>query len=78
MRYILLGIIKELDLMNKVNIANYVIYDLANRFHGTAHADMDMEMTDFVAETWHKKHFVSAPHGIKQHHNENLHRKFLI
>lgn len=64
--------------MNKVNIANYVIYDLANRFHGTAHADMDMEMTDLVAETWHKKHFVSAPHGIKHQHSENLHQKFLI
>jgi len=62
--------------MQKVNIANYVIYDLANRFHGTT--AMDSDIIDVVAENWHKKHFVSVPHGIKQHHNEIVRQKFII
>lgn len=65
-------------MMNKVNIANYVIYDLANRFHGTSSSDRNDEIIDMVIDTWHKKHFVSVSHGIKQHHSEQLNRKFII
>lgn len=63
--------------MKKVNIANYVIYDLANRFNNSSSLGVDSEVIDFVAETWCKKHFVSSSRGIKQYHNDYS-QKFII
>ena len=51
--------------MNKVNIANYIVYDLANRFNFAEHHEMDSELVGMVADNWHKKHFVSGSKNIK-------------
>jgi len=65
--------------MKKINIANFVIYDLANRFNGNFQPEMDREIVDLVAENWGKKHFISAPHTQnKYHHSENTHQNFII
>lgn len=64
--------------MKKVNIANFVIYDLANRFNSSTHLDMDKEFVDLVAEHWYKKHFVSASRDIQNHHNECIHHRYII
>lgn len=64
--------------MSKVNIANYVVYDLQNRLNCIENNDMDNEIVGMVADHWHKKHFISAPRGIKHNHNENIHQKFMI
>ncbi|MBR2273847.1 MAG: hypothetical protein IJ864_03325 [Alphaproteobacteria bacterium] len=64
--------------MKKVNIANYVIYDLANRFNNADVTTLNNEIVDLVAETWHKKHFVSSSHGISHHHSERIDHKFII
>lgn len=64
--------------MNKVNIANYVIYDLANRIRGVEHSDMDTEIVDLVAETWHKKHFISGTHILKHQHDPRIPPKFMM
>lgn len=64
--------------MNKVNIANYIIYDLANRFNGAAPTDIDDDIINFVAESWHKKHYVSVSHDVKNHHNNTIHQKLIM
>ena len=64
--------------MKKIDIANYVIYDLANRFIGNDVTDLNSEIVNLVADTWCKKHFVSVKHGLYHHHNEKLNRKFII
>lgn len=64
--------------MKKVNIANYVIYDLANRINSRQDADIDREIADFVAENWCKKHFVSVPSNVKYHHSNKIHQNFII
>ena len=64
--------------MNKVNIANYIIYDLANHFNETASSDIDRDIVNFVAESWHKKHYVSVSHDIKNHHNDRIRQKFMM
>ncbi|MBO5038866.1 MAG: hypothetical protein J6C85_05370 [Alphaproteobacteria bacterium] len=64
--------------MSKVNIANYVVYDLANRFNCIEHNDLDNEIVGMVAENWHKKHFVSGSKGIKHNHSEQIRQKFMI
>jgi len=64
--------------MKKINIANFVIYDLANRFNGNFQPEMDREIVDMVAEHWCKKHFVSASHPPKQHHHEQINQDFII
>lgn len=64
--------------MSKVNIANYVVYDLANRFNFVENNDMNNELVGMVAENWHKKHFVSGSKDVKFHHNERIHQKFMI
>lgn len=64
--------------MKKVNIANYVVYDLQNRFNCIEHNDVDKEIIGMIADDWHKKHFVSANKGIKYQHNEKIRQKFLI
>ena len=64
--------------MKKVNIANYVIYDLANKFSNIKHSDVDSDIVDMVAENWHKKHFISAPNEAKHHHAEHIRQKFVI
>ena len=57
--------------MKKVNIANYVINDLANRFNCIEHIDFNSDIVSVVAENWHKKHYVSINKNIKQHHNNS-------
>ena len=64
--------------MNKVNIANYIVYDLANRFNFAEHHEMDSELVGMVAEKWHKKHFVSGSKNIKFNHNEQIRQNFMI
>lgn len=64
--------------MNKVNIANYVVYDLANRFNCIEHSDMESEIVGLVAETWHKKHFVGGAKNIKHNHSNNIRQNFMI
>lgn len=64
--------------MSKVNIANYVVYDLQNRFNCVDNNLMDSEIVGMVAENWHKKHFVSGSKGIKHNHNDSIHQKFMI
>ena len=64
--------------MKKIDIANYVIYDLANRFNFMEHANMDKEFVDLVAENWHHKHFISIPKDIKLHHDKRLHHKSIL
>ena len=46
--------------MHKVNIANYVVFDIANRFNLDENRDMDAELVEMVANAWHNKHFVSG------------------
>jgi len=64
--------------MKKVNIANYVIYDVANRIRGTELSFLDNEIIEMVAEHWTKKHFVSGLKDIKNHHSEHQQQKFII
>ena len=79
--------------MNKVNIANYIVYDLANRFNFAEHHEMDSELVGMVADitpqhdsklqmlladNWHKKHFVSGSKNIKFNHSEQIRQKFMI
>ena len=64
--------------MRKMDIANYVIYDLANRFNFLEHADMDKEFVNMVAENWHRRHFISGPKDIKMHHSTSLHHKSIL
>ena len=47
--------------MNKVNIANYIVYDLANRFNFAEHHEMDSELVGMVADNWHKSTLYRAP-----------------
>ena len=66
-------------LMNKVNIANYVVYDLSNRFNTVEHCNMDNEIIGLVAENWHKKHFITGINkNIKHRNNVNQKQNFLI
>ena len=51
--------------MHKVNIANYVVFDIANRFNLDENRDMDAELVEMVANAWHKKHFVSGTYFSK-------------
>lgn len=69
---------KGVFVMGKVNIANYVVYDLQNRFNCIEHNDTDKEIIGMIADNWHKKHFVSGNKTIKHHHNEVIKQKFLI
>lgn len=64
--------------MVKVNIANYTVYDLQNRFNCIEHSDIDKEIINIVADNWHKKHFVSGNKDIKHTHNDHIVQKFLI
>lgn len=64
--------------MSKVNIANYVIYDLANRFNFAEYSDIDNEIVGMVAESWHKKHFVSDCKNIKHNHDNHIYKKIII
>ena len=64
--------------MKKVNIANYVIYELANRFNKEQFLEADSEIIGLVADKWCKKHFVSIPHGVKHHHDEHTHHPLIM
>lgn len=64
--------------MKKINIANVIIYDLANKFNNTGYLDANSDIVDLVAENWCRKHFVSTSHGIKHNHDEHNHQRFLI
>lgn len=64
--------------MKKVNIANYVIYELANRFNKEQYLEADSEIIGLVADKWCKKHFVSIPQGISHHHDDRTNQNFLI
>ncbi len=61
--------------MNKVNIANYVIYDLANKFNN----NVDDDIVGLIADDWHKRHFISvSDRGIKFNHDKKISQKFII
>ncbi len=64
--------------MSKVNIANYVVYDLANRFNFMDHNAMENELVGVVADSWNKKHFVSGGKNIKFNHSEQIRQKFMV
>lgn len=64
--------------MNKVNIANYVVYDLANRFNCVECQEMESEIVGIVAEKWHKKHFVTGTKDVKHNHNQHIRQNFMI
>ena len=64
--------------MSKVNIANYIVYNLQNQLNCIENNDMDNEIVGMVAEHWHKKHFVSGPKNIKHNHNDQIRQNFLI
>ncbi len=62
--------------MNKVNIANYVVYDLANRF---SVSEQNNDVVELIAEDWHKKHFITVQdRGVKFRCNKKISQKFII
>ena len=64
--------------MSKLNIANYFVYDIANKFNCLDAPFGDKEITGMVADAWNKKHFVSGIYSTAKHHEDNLTRNFLI
>lgn len=64
--------------MSKVNIANFVIYDLASRFNFVENHELDSEIVGLVADNWNRKHFVSGDKNLKFNHNKNIRQKFMI
>lgn len=64
--------------MNKVNIANYIVYDLSNRFNTVEHCNFDNEIIGLVAENWHKKHFVASVNKNIKHRNNDTNKHFLL
>jgi len=64
--------------MKKINIANVIIYDLANKFTGSNYLDINDDIVDLVAENWCKKHFVSTSYGVKNHHDKRSQQRFLM
>ena len=62
--------------MNKVNIANYVVFDLSNRFNSIEKSGFDNELIGIVAENWHKKHFIPCDSkSLKQRHSQKSWRQ---
>ncbi len=64
--------------MSKVNIANFVVYDLASKFNFAENRELDSEIVGLVADNWNKKHFVSGDKNLKFKYSKNIRRKFLI
>ena len=65
--------------MNKVNIANYIVYDLSNRFNTAELNNIDDNIINMIAEDWHKKHFVAGfSKNIKINHPKQISQKFII
>ena len=65
--------------MNKVNIANYIVYDLSNRLNTIEHNNIDDDIVGLIAEDWHRKHFVAGfSKNVKFNHNKIISQKFII
>lgn len=65
--------------MNRVNIANYVVYDLSNKFNVTECSNMDSDIVGLIADNWHKKHFMNGvDKNIKHRKVSNIKQNFLI
>ena len=45
--------------MNRVNIANYVVYDLSSKFNVNECGNMD-DIIGLVADNWNKRHFITG------------------
>jgi hypothetical protein len=54
--------------MSKINIMNYVVSDLANRFNFSENVNTDRELVDLVEECWQKKHVVLLNKNAKFHY----------
>lgn len=64
--------------MSKVNIVNFVVYDLASCFNFAENHELDREIVGLVADYWNRKHFVSGDKNLKFNHNNNIRQKFMI
>lgn len=65
--------------MNKVNIANYVVYDLSNKFSGLDNGGFNNEIVEMIANNWHKKHYVDGINkNVKHRYNEKIRQTFLM
>ncbi len=64
--------------MSNVNIANFVVYDLASQFNFVENHELDNEIVGLVADHWNKKHFVSGTKNLKFNHSSNIRQKFII
>lgn len=65
--------------MNKVNIANYVVYDLSNKFSGLDNGGFNNEIVEMIANSWHKKHYVDGINkNVKHRYNEKIRQTFLM
>ncbi|MBR5599058.1 MAG: hypothetical protein IKW39_03360 [Alphaproteobacteria bacterium] len=65
--------------MNKVNIANYVVFDLSNRFYGVEKSGFENEIIGIVADNWHKKHFIEiSGKNIKQKYDNRIRQNLFM
>jgi hypothetical protein len=64
--------------MNKVNIANYVVFDLSNRFIGLDNNHIDNEIIKMIADNWHKKHSVSNLNKNVKYNHRNTKQSLLM
>ena len=65
--------------MNKVNIANYTIYDLANKFNTAECYNIDNNIVGLIADNWHKKHFIGGVNKeVKNRKDNYIKQNFLI
>lgn len=64
--------------MHKINVANYVIFDLANRLNFADDPDMDSQLVQLVADDWHKRHFVPVIKKVQTQESSFSNQRVII
>ncbi len=64
--------------MTQANIANYVVFDTAEKFNCTEPDQIEKEIVDIIADNWAKKHFVTTVRDRRFHHDKQSKQSFII
>lgn len=62
----------------KVNVAQYVMNDLANRFPMNNEKIADGEIIDVLIDQWSKRKYVAPSSSVKLNHRPSGHHSYLM
>ncbi len=64
--------------MTKVNVAQYIMHDLLNRFPLNNEIMVDEDIIETLIDRWSKNKYISPDRSIRTHHAQTHNQRYLV